>query len=104
MNEEWILFLDDERFPTNPKDRIARNSYDAQWLIEHLGMPQHISFDHDLGGADTAMNLLHWMAGQLIAGNVAFPENFSYSVHSQNPVGAQNIMSMMESLLEEFEL
>lgn len=99
---KWELFLDDVRFPVNLEAHIARSSYDALWMIEHRGMPYHIDFDHDLTGQDTAMNLLSWMEATLIDGVISFPAGFTYAVHSQNPVGAQNIKHKMEHLLIHF--
>lgn len=47
--------------------------------------------DHDLGGSDTAMDYLKILAYK-------FPDSPPrYSIHSQNPVGAENIKAFMES-------
>ena len=50
-----------------------------------------MDLDHDLGGEDTAMVFLHWLA------NEYYDAEIEYRVHSQNPNGAQNIVSFMES-------
>ena len=97
-NQKWKLFIDDERFPTDADFHIARNSYDAIWLIENKGMPIEIAFDHDLGGQDTAMKVVHWIMNKILDGDLQLPVGFTYSVHSQNPIGAQNIRNAMEDL------
>lgn len=35
-------------------------------------------------------------------GKLTIPENFTYSVHSQNPVGAKNIHTYMQCILKAF--
>lgn len=98
------MFLDDERFPPGNADDwvIVRSSSEAiEWVRAH-GIPNHISFDHDLGGDDTAMVFLHQLAHMLIDSIVVMPEVFSYDVHSQNPVGRGNILSYMDQILAHF--
>ena len=98
----YKLFIDDERCPTTPDWMIARTSYDAIWMVENYGMPTEIAFDHDLGGEDTTMVFLKWLEQKLMEEFVAFPTNFKYSIHSQNPIGAKNIKLYMEDLLNFF--
>ena len=97
----WKLFLDDERMPSKACGDyiIARNSYDAIWMIENYGMPTTIAFDHDLGGQDTAMTVVRYIT-EWILNDKQLPNNFSYTVHSQNPVGAENIRSAMNTILD----
>lgn len=99
---KWKLFLDDERFPVDPEFCIARNSYDAIWMVKQLGCPVEIAFDHDLSGNDTVMTFLRWFEDAVIDGVIDLPKNFCYSVHSQNPVGAENIRSRMDQLIKHF--
>ena len=98
----YNLFIDDERFPPDDgKDwTIVRTSYDAILHVAKHGMPRYISFDHDLGGADTSMKFIAWLIEAVLDGRVQIPEDFSYYVHSQNPVGAQNIKYKMDALVE----
>lgn len=35
-----------------------------------------------------------------MAGKLTIPENFTYHVHSQNPVGAKNIHTYMQCILK----
>lgn len=99
----WFLFLDDLRNPdyciVDPEVMehtvVARSSSEAIELIEQLGMPGHIFFDHDLGGDDTAMRLVHWLVERDIDENILKP-GFTFSVHSSNPVGANNIAGTLK--------
>lgn len=99
----YKLFIDDERFPATDGWTIARSSKEAFNCIFSKGIPQHISFDHDLGGDDTSMVFLKQLEECLHMGNVSFPEGFSYYVHSQNPIGAGNIKSYMDNLLRFYK-
>ena len=101
----YKLFIDDERYPpmSQPDWMIVRNSSTAIKAVQEHGMPSFISFDHDLGGEDTTMVFLSWFEDQLIDGMLAFPENFNYYVHSQNPVGVNNIKGKMDSFIKHFK-
>ena len=66
------------------------------------GMPNDISFDHDLGGSDTSRVFISWMVDALLNELIAFPEGFAFHVHSQNPVGADWIKTTMQGLIREF--
>lgn len=98
----WILFLDDERYPVEPDCMLARTSFDAIRFTSDWGIPIEMRLDHDLGGDDTAMVYLDWLERKLDSGVLYFPEGFSFSVHSQNPIGAASIRNRMESLLKYF--
>lgn len=90
------LFIDDERFPAGYRNwTIARTSSEAIALVEARGMPGFVSFDHDLGGEDTSMVFLRWLAEHAMDNGLTF--NFDYFVHSQNPIGAANIVGFIES-------
>lgn len=98
---EWKLFIDAERFPPSGSGVmvVARNSFDAIEFMEMWGIPNHISFDHDLGGLDNAMVVISWLEEKLMEGSGILPENFTYSIHSLNPVSAYNIDVAMKSLI-----
>lgn len=98
--KDWKLFIDDERMPTQSDFIIARNSYDAIWMIENYGLPTEIAFDHDLGGQDTAMRLVAFLEELVYNKEVELPEFFTFSVHSQNPVGKRNIITAMMKLID----
>jgi len=91
------MFLDDLREPSNDgKDwlRFKSSSHAIGFMMCH-GLPDHISFDHDLGGPDTAMVVVNWLMGYLVDEDRGRP--FTYYVHSQNPVGKRNIEAAWDS-------
>ena len=92
------LFIDDERFPVTNDFVIVRNSADAIAYVEKFGCPNFISFDHDLGGDDTAMVFVKWLIEKDLDDNV-IPSDFGYYIHSQNPIGRQNIDGLLRSYL-----
>lgn len=98
----YRLFIDDERFPVTPDWFVARNSFQAIKALELYGMPQEIAFDHDLGCQDTAINFINHLENELIDRKLKFPKGFEYTVHSQNPIGAANIISKMDRLIDYF--
>lgn len=98
------LFLDDERYP--PSDYnvwwIARSLDDVKRLYEDGIIPDFISFDHDLGeNQPTGMDVVKWLVDRELNGIPVFPAGFSFYVHSQNPVGAANIQSYLDSYLKQ---
>ena len=101
---KYTLFIDDERIPALSEAGsvivIARSSAAAISIVKELGMPQKICFDHDLGGDDTSINFLRWVVNESLDGNVKIPENFTFSVHSQNPIGAENIRANLAGFLK----
>lgn len=89
----YRMFIDDLREP--PLEHswvIARNSADAWGYMQRYGCPSVISFDHDLGGDDTAMLVVKRMVAlDLDTGGAFIPADFVFKVHSANPIGARNI-------------
>jgi hypothetical protein len=96
------MYLDDIRNPFDKGFMICRSSQDAISCVEKHGMPIFISFDHDLGGDDTSMKFIHWLSNQLADGNLKFPKEFMYYIHSANPVGKENIRGLMTNLRKHF--
>ncbi len=88
------LFLDDLR-PT-PKDFQRVYTYDefVAFITVH-GIPTYISFDHDLGPGKTGYDCAKFLVDYCLDHDIT---NINFSVHSQNPVGKQNI----EGLLNNF--
>lgn len=97
------LFLDDERDPPNDgKDwKVARTFDEACWIVTWNPIVSYISFDHDLGDSATGYDFVKWLVAQVIDGEVTFSADFSFYVHSQNPVGRKNIESYLKSFLEQ---
>lgn len=124
--KEYNLFLDDDpnRIPHTlswiklplVEWVIVRNYDDFVATILRDGVPERISFDHDLG--DTAYQEFHrminsdkkiiyenitektgfhaaqWLANYCVDQNIQIPQ---YYIHTLNPVGAANIFSILES-------
>ena len=94
----YCMFLDDDMVyrhpPENGKLWIRVQSTDeAIKLVKEKGWPEHISFDHDLGENDTSMIFIRWMIEVLLDTGSSLP--FTYTVHSANPVGFQNITALL---------
>ncbi|MDD2879702.1 MAG: hypothetical protein PHQ58_04650 [Rhodoferax sp.] len=105
---EWEMFIDDERFPAEKEQHsfvVVRSSQEAIAFCNAVrSLPKRISFDHDLGGDDTSMVFINWMIDRLYEDNPVFKlrKDFTFSVHSQNPVGANNIKCSMKSLIDDY--
>lgn len=101
----WKLFLDDERdigvIDDNDNWYVARDFYDARALVIKQGLPDFISFDHDLGdGVETGADFANWLIDYMLNKSKKFPANFDYYVHSMNPPGAANIRAKMEAAIK----
>lgn len=107
MGNAYSIFLDDERYPSekNPlpyETRIFRTGEEALDYIKRNGPPLFISFDHDLGdgvmnGYDFAKELVRL---DLDSEKTFLPEGFDFQVHSQNPIGARNIIMYLQQYLK----
>ena len=90
------MFLDDIRVPKNDYDVIVRNFEEAINFVKENGIPTFISFDHDLG-CDEIGNILKngydfakWLVDMDIENIHKFPNNFTFDIHSANPIGKNN--------------
>lgn len=105
------LFLDDERRPPDNTWRVVRSLPAFTAWIETNGMPDLISFDHDLSTAhyryaiegrdardlpDTGYACALWLLDYHSKNRGDFPAT---TVHSMNPVGAENIRGLIKSYL-----
>jgi hypothetical protein len=96
----YKLYIDDLRDPASPGWEIARSSAQANALLETRGCPSGISFDHDLGGDDTAMAVVKRLIEMDMDAEGHFiPGNFAFAVHSANPVGRDNILGLLLAYL-----
>jgi len=95
------LFIDDLR-PIPLGFTIARSSEEAKTIVGEFGIPSFISFDHDLGGQDTSMVFIKWMIEGILDGDLELPKNFGFAVHSANPVGKENIESLLNNFLTNY--
>lgn len=101
----WKLWLDDQILdPETPARHTpegflgAKSTEEARAIALLRGPPSFMDLDHDLGGDDTAMAFLRWLTYEYPEGPVP-----QYRVHSQNPIGIQNIISYMESWRRSLE-
>jgi hypothetical protein len=92
------IWLDDERPPPNDNWQICWNFYSVQQIVQRFAFPNHISFDHDLGEELTGHDVAKWLIQRDILWH-SMPDDFSYTVHSQNPVGAANIKGVLDRYL-----
>jgi hypothetical protein len=116
------LYLDDIRIPQTEGWEIVRD-YDAfvKWIDEN-GLPDEISFDHDLsrehtlyffnnGGHDdppdpqknsfeekTGYDCAKWLCEYCWENGLPIPE---YNVHSANPVGRDNILQLLKNFVSK---
>jgi hypothetical protein len=79
-------------------------------VLDH-GFPDFISFDHDLSDAHyggdyskekTGYDFAKWLIEYDMDTNI-MPEDFAFTVHSMNPVGARNIQRLLENYLRQKE-
>jgi hypothetical protein len=103
----YRLFLDDIRTPSErDSDMVIVRSYEeAVTYVETHGCPSFISFDHDLSfnhysglptEEKTGYDFAKWLVKKdLDLSGKFIPEDFKFYVHSQNPVGAENIRSYL---------
>ena len=94
------LFIDDLRDPPDDSWWVVRSSKAGIEFLHAYGIPDEISFDHDLGGDDTAMVFVNYMIEAVLDKTLEMPKGFRYVVHSANPVGSLNIKSKMDSFLK----
>lgn len=122
---KYNLFLDDERTPSMAGKYMEMNIYyDLDWVIvrnynqfvefiEKNGLPEHVSFDHDLANIHynpktwvqgfkyqekTGKDCAVWMVNYCIDNGLEFP---IWYVHSMNPVGRESIKSYITSYLAQ---
>lgn len=88
----WNLFLDDLRFPPDSNVVVARSLDEARRMVIDRGCPNFISFDFHLGnGCATGLDFANWLIEMDRSGRVMLPDDFSFKVHSSDPVGARKI-------------
>ena len=99
---KYKLFVDDEREPVKKFDYIARDYKETMKIFNKLGCPSYISFDHDLGArSKTGFDIVKDMVERDLNKNGRWiPKNFTYYVHSANPVGKDNIEGLLDNYLE----
>ena len=107
----YHLFLDDERvpsdvdwvaLPTPPKPWvIVRSMPDFVQTIQARGLPELISFDHDLGQTpagkvlETGMDCAKWLVDFCLDNDLTVPP---FIAHSKNGPGRDNIVGLLRAL------
>lgn len=100
------MYLDDLRTPIEEYDFVVRSHIEAIDIIRINGVPNFISFDHDLGEDEngnllkTGYDLAKWIIDSDLDNTFKLPSNFKYKVHSQNPVGKKNIIALLDGYLK----
>lgn len=115
QKEKWHLFLDDIRDLNNIK--FKSNWYEKKWIVARSMLeainyihqkgcfPTTISFDHDLGEDEngtislSGYDFAKWLCENDMDGTFQFNESFEFKVHSDNPVGAENISKYINNYL-----
>jgi hypothetical protein len=132
------LFLDDIRVPFDclkyMKADVSHIYEDTDWdvvrsyedfvgYIEHFGLPELISFDHDLADEHyssemyslsnsynekyptfkekTGYECAKWLCDYCTKNKLLLP---MYVVHSMNPIGKENILSVLESYTKKVKV
>lgn len=94
------LYLDDIRNPTTKGWDIVRSYEEFVDYVTKNGVPDMVSFDHDLGVEEhqvetkTGYDVAKWLCDYCYENGLPLPE---WNVHSANPVGRDNIISVLKS-------
>lgn len=98
----YKLYLDDIRSPREDGYVVVRSFYEAAHYVKKHGFPSHVAFDHDLGESDSRTG--YDFAKFLIEQDMRYesmPRDFTYTVHSANPVGAANIRALLDNYIKK---
>lgn len=96
------LFIDDIRNPPDDSWIVTRDIKSTIDFLSNNGIPDVISFDHDLGGDETSIAIINYIIEEILDDNLCLPKDFVYYIHSANPVGSENIKSKMDQLIKHF--
>lgn len=94
------LYLDDDWVYRNPIDNSWDRAYSYNEFVEYIqknGLPEEISFDHDLGLDKDGKDCANWLIDYCLDNNYKLPK---YTVHSANPVGAENIDKLFKQFIK----
>lgn len=94
------LWIDDDaltpgmehfRYPPDDSWHIVTSVKEAKEFVKLYGFPEELGIDHDLG-EESVMSFLYWLEER-------YPDACApkWSIHSMNPVGAENVKSFMLS-------
>lgn len=129
MEKKYMLFLDDVRRPAttfsymelpiyNETDWIiVKNYYAFISIIQKKGVPELISFDHDLADIHykeqnfdyddenyekTGYHCAKWLIDYCMDNELKVPTKII--IHSMNPVGSLNIKSLFETYFKVYDI
>jgi len=85
--------LDDLRPTPAGFERVYSYEEFVKFIMEN-GLPDFISYDHDLGEGKTGYDCAKWLVEYCLENNLSLPE---YDLHSQNPVGKENILYLLNN-------
>lgn len=92
------LWLDDLRIPSKEYKWIK----DYKEFINHIetyGLPDFISFDHDLGEEETGYDCAKWLVEYCLNNDKKLP---NFKVHSMNPIGKRNIEYLFKNFNDRY--
>jgi hypothetical protein len=104
-----LLYLDDF---SNPKWNCdfdgqiiwVKNFVEFTEYLKNNPIPDNISFDHDLGTGTNGiigLDCAKYLVKHCMDNNLPIP---AYTIHSSNPVGAENINSYMQCAIKNLIL
>ena len=96
----YNLFLDDCRSLIDNEIIVVRSYEEFVNKIETCGLPESISFDHDLGLDKSGADCAHWLVNYCIKNKKSLP---LWSIHSGNMIGAANIRSIFLTFEKYFD-
>lgn len=112
IKKGYKVFFDDIRTidmvydsSMNSEFIIVRNANDFKSLIQKRGIPDFVSFDHDLGEdengniAEDVYDVVKWM----VYDKEYDLRNMKFAIHSDNPVGRKNIESLINNWNKELD-
>ena len=99
-----LLWLDDLRNPfLNIEGKVPAGDWTIHWVLDYdefiayinkFGLPDAISFDHDLGECFTGKDCANSLVEYCIEKDLYLPE---YFCHSSNPPGKSNILGLLDN-------
>ena len=92
-----MLYLDDLRSTPEGFERVYSYTEFVAYL-EHKGLPDFISFDHDLGEEFSGYDCAKYLVDYCLDHQLPLPD---FSVHSQNHVGKENIERLLNNFKEQ---
>jgi hypothetical protein len=121
MEKKYKIYLDDVRTPIDDEWVVARNYEEFVESVQKLGLENidEMSLDHDLGESaiaeyyanakpnnilnydnileKTGMDCCKFLVDESVKTNIPLPQIY---VHSSNPVGRVNMMSLINNYLK----